>query len=221
MTERNQLLPREKAITYGLEYLSDEELLALLLQSGGKGISVFEMVEKLLTSCGGLKRLATLSYEELISIKGIKQSKAYKLLALFEIYRRLSLVERIDKYQLNNPHKIATWLRLLIGSESQEKFMVLFLNSRYELLKYEILFIGDEKSSLVSLKELMRKALLYRSNYLVVAHNHPSGNCLPSNNDKLMTNKLKKACEYLGIGLLDHLIVSSEDYYSFAKEKLL
>lgn len=215
------MLPREKAKLYGITNLSDQELLALVLESANRNKSVFNLADDLLTYAGSLARLVCLDYAELCSLKGIKEAKAYSLLAIFEIYKRLLKVHKHERVDLKNPLKVANWLRCLIGYASQENFVVLFLNNHCELLKEEILFKGSDESSLVSIKEVMRKALLYRCTYLLIAHNHPSGHIKPSLADKQITEDLKLAAEYLGLKLADHLIVSPENYFSFKEENLL
>lgn len=215
------VLPREKATQWGIESLEDKELLALVLESAGRGNSVFILAEELLALAGNLPRLLSLSYEELTSIKGIKQAKAYTLMAVFEIYRRILQVHKLERVLLNSNDKVTAWVRATIGFENQENFFVLFLNNHLELIRSEVLFKGSADSSLVSIKELLRKAILYRASNLVIAHNHPSGHCYPSSEDKKITEAIQNILRFMDMRLVDHIIVSPEDSFSFRKENLL
>ena len=214
-------LPREKAKRCGLSALRDEELLAILLGSAGRGGNVFALAEEILEVSGGLSGLLKLSYEELTAVKGIKEAKALSILTVFEICRRLLEPRRIEKEKLNEPGRAADWLRLQLGGEAQEQFLIIFLNYRYEVIRYEVLFKGSDTASLVAVRQILRKALLYRAVYLLAAHNHPSGHCSPSEADVDLTLRLKEGALYLDMELLDHIIVAPAAYFSFRQEKLL
>ena len=108
------MLPREKTLKYGINYLTNEELLALVIKTGPKGSNVFKLVEEIIEKANGFKNLLTLTYEELTSIKGIGKAKSLELLAILEIARRLSSMDTISERQLDTPDKIADWLRFEI-----------------------------------------------------------------------------------------------------------
>ena len=214
-------LPREKARRLGLSALNDEELLSILLGSAGRGGNVFALAEEILEMAGGLSGLLKLSYEELTAVRGIKEAKALSILTVFEICRRLLQPEKLEPAKLNEPGRVADWLRLQLGGEAQEQFLILFLNCRYELIRCEVLFKGSDTASLVAVRQILRKALLYRCVYLLAAHNHPSGHCSPSPADADLTLRLKEGAAYLDMELLDHIIVAPAAYFSFRQEKLL
>lgn len=215
------MLPREKTLKYGINYLTNEELLALVIKTGPKGSNVFKLVEEIIEKANGFKNLLTLTYEELTSIKGIGRAKSLELLAILEIARRLSSMDTISERQLDTPDKIADWLRFEIAFSSQEEFVVIFLANSGKIIKYEVLFKGSKNCSVVSPDEILRKAILYKAAAIVVCHNHPSDRVEPSQADLQLTSNLKRACSVMSIPLLDHIIVGKDSYYSFRENGVL
>ena len=217
----NNMLPREKAIECGISSLNDNELLALVLKSGYKNSNVFKLANNIIEIAGGFNNISSLTYEELISIKGIKSAKALEILAILEIAKRLSKINVINDSELSNPSKVIDWIRFNVGFSNQEEFFVIFLNARGSVIKAEVLFRGSKNSSIVAVDEVLRKALLLKSSGIVVAHNHPSDNVTPSKNDLDFTKRLYASSIMLGIPLLDHIIVSKSNYFSFKTHNLL
>ena len=214
-------LPREKALQYGINSLSNSELLALVLKSAYKDKSVFKLSEEIIEKANGFENLLSLSYGELVGIKGIKKAKALEILAILEIARRLSKVKSISRKQLVKPHKTAEWIRYNIGFDDEESFFVIYLNSRCDILKSEVLFKGSENEVSVAIDVIIRKAILNKSTKIIVGHNHPSGSVNPSNEDIELTIRLSESCKMLGLQLLDHLIVTKSDFFSFKNKSLL
>lgn len=214
-------LPREKALQYGMSSLTNSELLALVLKSAYKDKNVFKLSEEIIEKANGFENLLSLSYGELTCIKGIKKAKALEILAIFEIARRLSKVEKITRKQLTKPQKTAEWIRYNIGFDDEESFFVIYLNSRCHILKSEVLFKGSENRVSVALDVIIRRAILNKSTNIIVGHNHPSGNTNPSDEDIELTNRLNESCKMLGLKLLDHLIVTKSDFFSFKNKSLL
>ena len=127
-------MPREKAIEYGISSLSDIELLALIIKSAYKGSNVFELSKNIIEAANGFDNLLSITYEELINIKGIKKAKALQLMAILEIYKRLSKIEKISEPNLDNPSKVVEWLRFNLGYSLQEEFFVVYLNKQQKIL---------------------------------------------------------------------------------------
>lgn len=215
------MLPREKAINYGISSLNNHELLALVIKSAYKEKNVLDLSKDIVEYAGGFDNILSLSYEELINIKGIKKAKALEILAILEIAKRLSRVEYIKEDSLTNPGKIVDWIRFNIGFKNNEEFYVIYLNAAGKVIKSEVLFVGCKNASVVGIDETMRRAILLKASAFVVCHNHPSGNVNPSFADKKITKELKEAGELLSIKLLDHIIVSKDSYFSFLNEGLL
>lgn len=214
-------MPREKALEYGISSLNNNELLALVIKSAYRDRNVFELADDILNLANGFNNLLSLSYEELISIKGIKTAKALEIMAILEISKRLSKIDTINESQLNNPSKIVEWMRFNVGYSNQEEFFAVYLNARGSIIKAEIMYKGSKNSSIVGIDEILRKAIILKASALVVAHNHPSDNVEPSNNDIDLTHKLYNSCLMLGIPLLDHLIIGKSNYFSFKNHNML
>jgi len=217
----SSLQPREKAYKLGFECLSDSELLAIVLKSGYKGTSSVQLANQLLTKQNGLAGLMNLSLEELMSIKGIKLAKATQILAYLELAKRISWSHCTNDSFINTPDMVIEWLKKSIGLESLEYFVVIFLNNQNKVISYEKYSDGSINEVKVNINEILRKAILKHSNKIVVAHNHPTGNCHPSKNDVEMTNRMIQAATLLNIVIIDHLIITNNDYYSFKQHELI
>lgn len=216
-----ELLPREKALKFGIGCLSDKELLALILKSGYASKSVFELAQDILNDAGGLANLCGFDFEELTSIKGVGQAKALELMAIIEISKRLSNVNQVSDIDFVSPEKLVDWIRFNIGFSNQEEVFVLYLNARGSIIKSEVLFKGTERSSNVSINEILRRAILLKCNGIILSHNHPGDNAFPSNSDDKLTIRINEACKMMDIRFIDHLIVCKSNYYSYRKMNLL
>lgn len=217
----NDLMPREKALEYGISSLNNNELLALIIKSAYKDRNVFELADDILNLANGFNNLLSLSYEELVSIKGIKTAKALEIMAILEISKRLSKIDMISEKQLTNPSKVVEWLRFNVGYSNQEEFFAVYLNQRGSIIKAEVMYKGSKNSSTVGIDEILRKAIILKASALVVAHNHPSDDVQPSNKDIELTNKLYNASKLVGIPLLDHLIIGKSSHFSFKNNSML
>lgn len=217
----DKLLPREKALRFGISSLDDQELLALILKSGCSKINVIDLANEVLEKTKGFKNLCSFDYEELLSIKGLGKAKALELVGIVEIYKRMARIEKVMDDSLSSPDKLVNWIRFNIAFKNQEEFFVLYLSSRGTVIKSEVLFKGTKSQSLVSIDEVLRRAVLLRADALVVAHNHPSGFCKPSKEDIDVTDKLANCLKMMDLRLLDHLIVTKCDYFSFKEAGLI
>ncbi|MBR0419679.1 MAG: DNA repair protein RadC [Erysipelotrichaceae bacterium] len=217
----DELLPREKALQYGISSLNNIELLALIIKFAYKDRNVMQLAEDVIKAADGFSNLLSLTYEELVAIKGIKKAKALEIMAILEIYKRLSKVDRISEPELNSPGKIVEWLRFQLSFSHQEEFFVVYLNARGNIIKSEVMFKGNSRSSLVGIDEILRKAILIKASMILVAHNHPSDNVEPSNADLELTARLSEASSMMGIPLIDHIIVGKSDYFSFKNHGML
>ena len=214
-------MPREKAMEFGISALSDVELLALVIKSACKGRNVFELAEEIIDLSNGFGNLLTLTFDELTGIKGIKSAKALELMAILEISKRLSKIDRISEPDLNNPGKVVDWLRFTIAYSEQEEFFVVYLNRAGRVLRHETVFKGSRHGTSVGIDEIIRRAILLKSSYILVAHNHPSDNVNPSREDVILTDNLSRAARMMGIDLLDHIIIGRTDYFSFKNHDML
>ncbi|MBQ7890222.1 MAG: DNA repair protein RadC [Erysipelotrichaceae bacterium] len=211
--------PREKALQHGVESLSNRELLAILIRHGTSGNSALDIADSLLKD--GLLALLNSSLSDLTNIKGIKQVKALELLAWFELSQRIAYEKMIESDSLSNPDAIVHWCRLKLGSLSQENFLVIFLNVRNKVLGYKVLFTGTVDSAIVHPREVFKEAINASSSKILLVHNHPSGHLEPSPQDLMITDNLCSAGKMMKIPVVDHLIVSNTDYFSFKEHGIL
>ena len=208
--------PIERLINKGSDSLSNEELLAILLRTGNKLESSKDLAIKLLSKVDNLEELSNLTLEQLKSIKGIGNSKAAILLASFELSKRLNQkVDTINNKRFHHPKLIFDYYKNIIGSKSQEYFYAIYLDTSKKIIKEKLLFIGTVNFSLVHPREVFKEAYLSGASSIILVHNHPTGNVIPSSNDIETTNKLKEIGELMGIKVIDHIIIGKKKYYSF------
>lgn len=215
--------PRERLMQYGADVLSLQELLALVLGRGISGESVMVTAQKLLAHFGTLENLCNASLQDLQSMKGIGPAKACQLHAVFEIAQRLQNTDAstpLAKKKCTNPQEVFTLLRPLIGKQKKEHFVLLSLDTRNNLLGIDTISVGTINASLVHPRELFSMAIKRHAVSVIIAHNHPSGDPDPSDEDIRVTSKLIEAGKLLGIHVLDHIIVGENRYYSWEEGKL-
>ena len=208
------MLPREKLIKYGAKYLAEYELLAIILGVGSSQENVFDLAKKIIDSCSNIKDLLNLTYEELTKIKGIKQAKATKIIASIEFAKRI-FEYKPSIVKLDNPNTIYSFMRLEFENKTHEEFFVLYLDKRLRLIKKELLAIGSDDILIFEIKEIFKLALKLNSSNIILVHNHPSGSLKPSHSDLETTCEVARLGKNLDITLIDHMIISSEGYYSF------
>ena len=198
--------PREKALNYGIESLSNVELLALVLRTGNKEESVIQLAQRLLNEVGGFERLNDISYAQLISLKGIKQAKAIEILSILEIAKRLK--SRVQDVQsLMTPFDIYYYVKDKMMFLKQEHFVVLCLDNKNRVIKEKTIFIGSINMSVVTPREVFKEAIHVSSAKIALVHNHPSGDASPSQEDIYLTRQFKELGEMMSIEIIDHIVV--------------
>ncbi len=208
--------PREKLIQYGPEKLSNSELLAILLRFGPKGTNVLKLSQKILNQFKN--KLSDLKYGDLQNIHGLGPAKACEIIACFELGKRLL---KDKKCQLILSPK-TVWDELKdVRCQKKEHFVIFYLDTRNQEIEREIISIGSLNANLVHPREVFEPAIKHTAAQILIAHNHPSGNTDPSEEDIEITKKLVEAGKILGIEIIDHVVVSSESYYSFKEKKLI
>jgi len=209
--------PREKMIRYGPEKLTNSELLAVLLGTGPKGTNVVELSKRILARFGG-ERLPKVGYGDLKDFFGLGPAKSCQILACFELGKRLLKNKKAELYL--TPCDVHQELRDLCGHK-KEHFVVLYLDTRNQEIRREVVSIGSLNASLVHPREVFEPAVRNSAAQVIVAHNHPSGDPDPSEQDKEVTRRLVQAGKVLGIELLDHVIVTRDGFFSFREKNLL
>ena len=212
--------PREKALRYGLESLSDLELVALILQSGNKNRSVFEIASDVLKESEGLSKLMQMHVNTLMQIQGIREVKALRLLASVELSKRV-IKSKVYHASILKPEDVIEWFEFEYGVLQQECFIALYLDTKSKLIAHRVLFKGTLNESTVHPREVFKEAFLQNANSVLIAHNHPSGDCTPSQADFEVTYKMVHVAITMGVHLVDHIIVGQNQYYSFKEHKYL
>ena len=206
--------PREKAKTFGITSLSDQELLALLIRTGTRKLSAIQVAQEVLLKTNGIQGLASVKKSELKKVSGIKDAKALEILAVVEIARRMMRDQNYQPKQIADPQALMQWLNYEIGFKEQEHFMVVYLNHQLEIVHHQILFKGTLDRSLIHPRDVFREAVLHNAAALMLVHNHPGKSLTPSQADIETTALLIKNAQLLGLTILDHVIVSYGKYCS-------
>ena len=211
--------PREKAIHYGVETLSDAELIASLIGSGYHGISSLDIANELLSKYNGLTNLSKVGFAEIKNNKGIKEARALNLQIVFELHNRLiSKSTSISNVPVSNELLFKRYKDYL-ARQNQEILILIILDSRKRIIRERVLYRGNETNITYSFKDIYREILNYNGKSFYLIHNHPGGDSSPSQKDILVTNEIYLESKRNGVPLVDHLIFGHENYYSFKEMK--
>lgn len=221
---RKEERPYEKCRRSGTQALSDAELLAVMLRTGSTSMNVVEMAEKVLEISkveDSLLGLHHLSVEDLRQIRGIGEVKAMQIQCIAEFSRRMAKASAKNHLSFQNPASIARYCMEDFRHCEQEQLLVMMLNTKNCLLGEEIISKGTVNASLISPREIFIRALHYHAVYLILVHNHPSGDPKPSKEDIAVTKRIQESGNLIGIELLDHLVIGDHRYVSFRESGLL
>ncbi|GGF06801.1 UPF0758 protein YsxA [Halobacillus andaensis] len=210
--------PRERLVKHGAHHLSNQELLAILLGSGSKKESVTSLAQRILIHFEGIMLLKDATIEELTAIKGIGSAKAVLLLSAIEFGRRLQQMKPVERYVIRSPEDGADFVMEEMRDLKQEHFVCLFLNTKNQVLHRQTVFIGSLNASIVHPREVFKEAVKRSAASIICAHNHPSGDPSPSQEDIQVTRRLNECGKMIGIELLDHLVIGDRKFISL-KEK--
>lgn len=210
----NNERPRERLIKYGVDKLSNEELLSIILSSGVRNKSCKELSLDIISEFDSINNLKNLNIKSLSNIKGIGVSKASIILASIEFGRRVYSDNNID-IKLNSSEDIYNYIKNDLIDKKQEYFYALYLDNKNKLIDKKLLFIGTVNRSIVHPREVFKYAYLYSASSIVIVHNHPSGDVTPSKEDKILTDSIIELGNINKIPVIDHIIVGKDRYYSF------
>jgi len=213
--------PRERLQRFGPEALSAQELLALVIGRGVPKKSVMSIAQELLAKFGNIKAISQASIEELSQIKGIGLAKAAQIKACFELGRREELEPELKNFDIKDPESVVRAIRASIKDKAKEHFKLILLNPRNKIIGISTISIGTLNASLVHPREVFKDAITHSAASVVLAHNHPSGDPEPSEDDLKITKKLVDAGKILGIEVLDHIIIAKNGFKSLANEGLI
>ena len=209
-----KLRPRERLKEVGVENLTDQELLAIILKTGTKDKNVLDLSLDILNKYN-LFDLDNISWTNLKTIKGIGEVKAIELLASIELGKRIVLKPKQDSIKLTSSKEIYEAVKYLFHNKKQEYFYCLYFDNNNILISKKLLFVGTINKSITHPREVFKEAYLVSASYIICLHNHPSGNITPSKEDIKFTNSLISLGKIQGIPIIDHLIIGKNKYYSF------
>jgi DNA repair protein RadC len=206
--------PREKLLRAGASALGDQELVALLLGSGIRGRDALSAAAALLDAVGGAAHLAVAPAHVLMRSPGVGPSRAARLLAAVELGRRALAGPRVPRPRVATPAAVAGYLLPRFGGHREERFGVLLLDTKHRVIRAVVVSMGTLDASMVHPREVFRAAAEHSASAVVLFHNHPSGDPLPSADDLLLTRRLAQAGELMGIAVIDHVVLGDACWHS-------
>ncbi|MFV0540047.1 MAG: RadC family protein [Aestuariibaculum sp.] len=214
--------PREKLLNKGKSVLSDAELVAILIGSGSRNESAVALCKRILASAdNNLNALGKMSVAQLMAFKGIGEAKAITIVAALELGRRRRGEEALEKKKITSSVAVFELMQPIVGELEHEEFWIIYLNNSNKIIQKNQLSKGGISGTVVDVRLVLKTALEVGATALILVHNHPSGNLKASEADIKITQRLKQAAQSLDIKVHDHIIVTENEYFSFADEALL
>jgi DNA repair protein RadC len=217
----DQDLPREKLKNFGARFLTDSELLAIILRTGTTDKHVLDLSKEVIKDAGSLGLLFRKNWKELSRIKGIGQVKAITLEAVFELTRRADKINIADRPQFNSAKEISNFFIPMLRDQIVESIYVVSCDVSLRLLSYKEVSIGTTNSATFDVTVAIKEVVLQNAYNVFLVHNHPSGNQSASQSDIAMTKRFKEACTLIGVQLTDHVIVCGNNYFSFSEANMI
>ncbi|MBK7818268.1 MAG: DNA repair protein RadC [Sphingobacteriaceae bacterium] len=214
--------PREKLMQMGRQHLSDAELLAIILGSGNTDETAIQLAQRILhESKNDINTLAKLSLNELQKFKGVGPAKAINIAAAFELGRRRKDTDVVEQPKITSSRDVFNLLNPKLADLPHEEFWMVLMNRANKVIKIESISKGGISGTVVDVRLVSKSAIENNTSSVILAHNHPSGNLKPSQEDISITKKIKEALKLFDITLFDHLIIGDQNYYSFTDEGAL
>lgn len=208
--------PRERLLKFGVDNLSNEELISIILRSGTKNNSVKHLSAEVLSLFENINKMKKLELNTITKIKGIGKIKAIELIAAIELGRRVYYEEYLNKkISVKSGQDIYNYFKYLIKDNDQERFYAIYLDTKKNVIGIKLLFMGTVNISTVHPRELFKHAYLLSASFIICIHNHPSGDVNPSSVDIELTEQLVSIGSLQKIPILDHIIIGDVKYYSF------
>jgi DNA repair protein RadC len=209
--------PREKLERLGVTGLGDNELLALVLGSGSRGCDSLELANRLIERAGGLHGFTRLGLGDLRHVQGVGRARAAQILAAVELGRRTLVRGASERPRLTTPRQLATYLLPQYGAGAVEQFGIVMLDTKHRVIRVKIVSVGSLDSTVVHPREVFREAASASAAAIVLFHNHPSGDPMPSPDDLALTTRMVNAGDIMGIDVVDHLILADQRYFSLVE----
>ena len=214
--------PREKYLAHGINSLSNAELIAILIGSGNRDETAVELSKRILASANNnLHELGRLTVSDLKKLKGIGEAKAITIISALELGKRRKISDVLHKDKIQSSQDVADVFQAQLIDLPHEEFWVMLLNRANRIIEKQKISQGGISGTVVDIRLIMKLALEKTASSIILCHNHPSGNPMPSEEDKLLTQKIAKAGKLLEIEVLDHVIIAENKFTSFADEGYL
>lgn len=217
MPQDTPLMPREKLLLHGVKSLTDEELLAIFLRTGIKNCPVMQLSQHVLQEFGSLRHLLMADQKTFCQVKGLGITQFVQLQAITEMTKRYLQQELQHQFAFTETKTARLYLQAELENREREIFLVLFLDNQHRLIKSEEMFLGTINCANVYPREIIKSALYYNAAAIILAHNHPSGVCEPSQADRRITEDIQQIAKLMHIRVLDHFVIGKGNYFSFAE----
>lgn len=210
--------PRERLIKYGVQNISNEDLISIILKTGTKDMSVKELSNNILSKYTDISNLKDLEINSIMKIKGVGKVKAIELIAAIELGRRVYFDKNIEETKIKGSKDVYNYFNDLLKDKKQEYFYALYLDNKKKVISKKLLYVGTINGSVAHPREIFKMAYLVSASFIICVHNHPSGDPTPSNEDIVFTNNLIEIGKLNNIPILDHIVIGKNSYYSFFEE---
>ena len=207
--------PREKIMLKGRTSVSDAELLAILIRAGTPDMSALDLAKVIMASVGNINELAKLNYKDFMKYKGIGKATAISIVAALELGRRRSDIRPVKKRKIDSSKAVYQEMRQYLLDKPNEEFWILLLNRANEVVRAVLISAGGVSGTTVDIKLVFKIAVENLASSIILVHNHPSGQLVPSHYDKILTMQIKEAGRILDVPVLDHMIFTDSGFYSF------
>lgn len=212
--------PRERLLSNGVDNLSNEELLSIILKTGTKDYSAKDIAINLISKIKDISNLKNIEINSLTKIKGIGNVKAVELIAAVELGRRVYKNEKIVGKRIKTNNDVYDYFENILIDKKQEYFYVLYLDNKKKVITSKLLYIGTINGSVAHPREIFKLAYLNSASFIICVHNHPSGDPTPSKEDVIFTNNLIEIGKLNNIPILDHIVIGNNSFYSFFEEEI-
>jgi len=209
--------PRERLLYHGPEFLTDAELLAIIIAKGHSGETSVEVARSLLVKYGTLRNLMSVSYSEMKQVNGIGKAKYAQIKAALEMGIRLSKEKILPGKKIQKAQDVVDYYYAEMKNKKKELFHIILLDVRYQIIRDVLISMGSLSETTVHPREVMKEVIKESAAAVIFLHNHPSGDPQPSQQDRELTRRLSESCSMLGVKVLDHIIIGEECFYSFAQ----
>ena len=212
--------PRERLLKYGVKSLANYEILAIILGTGSKNLSVLDLAKTVLIDLEEINRLNEITVTELMKIKGIGKAKAISIIAAIELGKRVNK-PLTGSIKITNSRIAYDYLKDSLQNENQENLVCIYLNNNSEIINTKTITVGSINNTVFNPRDILKWALKYSAVAIIIAHNHPSGNIAPSKEDVIVTRNIVQAAKFVDVLIVDHIIIGKNQYYSFLENKKL